>query len=167
MEEITIHNTDCQIVGLASDHAGYEMKEFIRIYLDKRGVPYIDYGTYTADSVNYAVYGHKLAEAIERNEVKVGIGVCGSGNGINMTMNKHASIRAALCWNEEIAQLARSHNDANILALPGRFLTMDSVRKMVDIFLKTPFDGGRHAERIQTIPIQDKTNEENILEDEQ
>lgn len=158
--ESTNQNPDRQIVGLASDHAGYEMKEFIRIYLDKRGIPHIDYGTYTADSVNYAMYGHRLAEAIEQKEVQVGIGVCGSGNGINMTMNKHASIRSALCWNEEIAKLARSHNDANVLALPGRFLTMDSVRKMVDIFLNTPFEGGRHEERIRTIPIQEKENEE-------
>jgi ribose 5-phosphate isomerase B len=145
-----------RIIGLASDHAGYEMKEFIRIYLDKKEIPYIDYGTYTTESVNYAEYGHKLAEAIEKNEVQVGIGVCGSGNGINMTLNKHAIIRSALCWDEEIACLARTHNDANVLALPGRFLSMDVVQKIVNIFLETPFEGGRHEARINTIPIEVK-----------
>lgn len=146
---------DKQIIGLASDHAGYEMKEFIRIDLDKREIPYIDYGTYTTESVNYAEYGHKLAKAIEQGEVQLGIAVCGSGNGINMTLNKHAAIRSALCWDEEITRLARQHNNANVLALPGRFLSMDIVQKMVAVFLNTPFEGGRHEARIETIPIQD------------
>ena len=144
---------DKQITGLASDHAGYEMKEFIRIYLDKKDIPYIDYGTYTTDSVNYAEYGHKLAHAMELKEIQIGIAICGSGNGINMALNKHAIIRSALCWDEDIARLARSHNDANVLALPGRFLSMDVVQKIVDIFLDTPFEGGRHEERIRTIPL--------------
>jgi ribose 5-phosphate isomerase B len=138
-------------IGLASDHGGYELKEFVRILLDKKDIPYIDYGTYTTDSVNYPVYGHKLAEAIEQNEVQIGIAVCGSGNGINMTLNKHAKIRSALCWDEEITRLARQHNDANVLALPGRFLSLDIAEKMVDIFLNTPFEGGRHQERIAAI----------------
>ncbi|MDR1682540.1 MAG: RpiB/LacA/LacB family sugar-phosphate isomerase, partial [Candidatus Symbiothrix sp.] len=106
--------TDYPRIGLASDHAGYEIKEFIRICLDKREIPHIDYGTYTAESVNYADYGHRLAQAIENGEVGVGIAVCGSGNGINMTLNKHAHIRSALCWNEESTALAREHNDANV-----------------------------------------------------
>jgi ribose 5-phosphate isomerase B len=139
-------------IGLASDHAGYELKEFVRVLLDKQGVPYIDYGTYTTESVNYAVFGHKLAEAIESGEVSKGIAVCGSGNGINMTLNKHAGIRSALCWNEEIVSLARRHNDANVLALPGRFLDMDLTEKMVHLFLTTAFEGGRHEERIAAIP---------------
>jgi ribose 5-phosphate isomerase B len=138
-------------IGLASDHAGYELKEFVRILLDKNDIPYIDYGTYTTESVNYADYGHKLANAIEQHEVQLGIGVCGSGNGINMTLNKHAHIRAALCWDEEITRLARQHNDANVLVLPGRFLSLDIAEKMVDIFLNTPFEGGRHQERIAAI----------------
>lgn len=142
-----------KIIGLASDHAGYEMKEFIRIYLDKKGIPHIDLGTYSTESISYSTFGHKLAEAIEKNEVQIGIGVCGSGNGINMTLNKHQMIRSALCWNEEITKLARSHNDANVLALPGRFLPMDTVQKMVDIFLNTPFEGGRHQARIEGISI--------------
>ncbi|MDR2844397.1 MAG: ribose 5-phosphate isomerase B [Candidatus Symbiothrix sp.] len=140
-----------QRVGLASDHAGYEMKEFIRALLDKKGIPYLDYGAYTPESVNYAVFGHRLAAAVENQEVSLGIAVCGSGNGINMTLNKHAGIRSALCWKEEIATLARMHNDANVLALPGRFLPMDEAEKIVETFLNTPFEGGRHVERIRSI----------------
>ena len=140
-------------IGLASDHAGYELKEFIRILLDEKEIPYIDYGTYSSESVSYPTFGHKLAEAVEQGEVSAGIAVCGSGNGINMTLNKHKKIRSALCWNEEIVRLARTHNDANVLALPGRFLSMDLAEKMVDVFLNTPFEGGRHQERIDSIPI--------------
>ena len=110
-------------IGLASDHAGYEMKEHVRKLLDKKNIPYIDYGTYSAESTNYAIFGHRLANAIVQKEVQMGIAICGSGNGINMTVNKHKDIRAALCWNEEIARLARSHNDANVLSLPGRFIS--------------------------------------------
>ena len=149
----TAQKSERQIIGLASDHAGYEMKEFIRICLDKHDIPYIDYGTYTTESTSYAQYGHKLAEAMERNEVQRGIGVCGSGNGINMTLNKHAIIRAALCWDEEITKLARMHNNANVLVLPGRFLPLQQAQEMVNIFLNTPFEGGRHAERVEAIPV--------------
>jgi ribose 5-phosphate isomerase B len=142
-----------RLIGLAADHAGYELKEFIRILFEKRTIPYIDYGTYTVERANYAVFGHKLAEAIEQGDVQIGIAVCGSGNGINMTLNKHAAVRSALCWEEEIVRLARAHNDANVLALPGRFLSFDLAEKMVDVFLNTPFEGGRHQERIETIPV--------------
>jgi ribose 5-phosphate isomerase B len=140
-------------IGLASDHAGFELKEYIRIYLDTKDIPYIDYGTYSTESANYALYGHKLAEAIEEEEVQVGIAVCGSGNGINMTLNKHQYIRSALCWNEEIARLARLHNNANIMTLPGRFLTPDLAEKMTNIFLNTAFEEGRHQERVDAIPL--------------
>jgi ribose 5-phosphate isomerase B len=140
-------------IGLASDHAGYEMKEWVRALLDKKAIPCIDYGTYTADSVSYARYGHLLAQAIKNGEVSRGIAVCGSGNGISMTLNKYAFIRAALCWNNEIAELARKHNNANVLVLPGRFLPKDLAEEMVDIFLNTPFEGGRHQDRIDAIPI--------------
>ncbi|MDR0508117.1 MAG: RpiB/LacA/LacB family sugar-phosphate isomerase [Dysgonamonadaceae bacterium] len=138
-------------IGLASDHAGYELKEFIEWLLEKRDIPYTDYGTYLPDSNNYAIFGHKLAYAIEKGEVKRGIGICGTGNGINMTLNKYDSVRSALCWNEEITRLARAHNDINAMALPGRFISHELTEKMVDIFLKTPFDGGRHQERVDTI----------------
>jgi len=138
-------------IGLASDHAGYELKEFIRKILDKENIPYIDYGTYSAESVSYATYGHRLANAIEQKEVQKGIAVCGSGNGINMTLNKHKDVRAALCWNEEIARLARAHNDANILALSGRFLSFDLAEKIINLFLNTSFEGGRHQCRVDAI----------------
>jgi ribose 5-phosphate isomerase B len=151
-----MESTNHQRIGLASDHAGYELKEFIRILLDKKEIPYIDYGTYTTESTSYTIFGHKLAEAIEQGEVQLGIGVCGSGNGINMALNKHAAIRSALCWDEEITRLARAHNDANVLALPGRFLALDLTEKMVDIFLNTPFEGGRHQDRVDAIPLSNK-----------
>jgi ribose 5-phosphate isomerase B len=140
-------------IGLASDHAGYEMKESVRILLDKKNIPYIDYGTDSSASANYAVFGHQLAEAVERGEVRKGIGICGSGNGINMTLNKHAAIRSALCWDVEIARLARAHNDANVLALPGRFISPDTAEKIIDVFLNTPFEGGRHRIRVDHIPL--------------
>ena len=148
-----MENTAYPRLGLASDHAGYEVKEFIRVLLEKKNIPHIDYGTYASESVNYAGYGHKLAEAIEKGEVAMGIAVCGSGNGINMTLNKHTGVRSALCWNKEIAALARAHNDANVLALPGRFLSIDRVEELIDSFLNTPFEGGRHEERVKEIPI--------------
>ncbi|WP_056928756.1 RpiB/LacA/LacB family sugar-phosphate isomerase, partial [Candidatus Symbiothrix dinenymphae] len=118
-----------------------------------RGVSYVDYGTYGAESVNYADFGHRLARGIESGEVSRGIAVCGSGNGINMTLNHHAAVRSALCWDEEIVRLARLHNDANVLALPGRFLSTEKTEKMVDIFLNTPFEGGRHQTRIDAIAL--------------
>ena len=138
-------------IGLASDHAGFEMKEYIRKLLDKKNIAYIDYGTYSSESSNYAIYGHHLANAIEQNEVQKGIAVCGSGNGINMTLNKHKGIRAALCWNEEIARLTRAHNNANIVSLPGRFIPFELAGKIIDIFLNTDFEGGRHQCRVDSI----------------
>lgn len=144
-----------EIIGLASDHAGFEIKEFVRVYLDKQDIPYIDFGTYTTESVNYTIYAHRLAEAIEKGEVQTGIAVCGSGNGINMTLNKHQKIRAALCWNDEISYLARQHNDANVLVMPGRFVSIDEAQKIVEAFLSTPFEGGRHQERVDSIPVKD------------
>ncbi|MDR2086805.1 MAG: ribose 5-phosphate isomerase B [Dysgonamonadaceae bacterium] len=138
-------------IGLASDHAGYELKEFVKSVLEKKNIPYVDYGTDSSESANYAVFGHKLAEAVEKGEVQKGIGICGSGTGINITLNKHAGIRSALCWNEEITRLARAHNDANVLALPGRFLSKEDAEKITNIFLHTPFEGGRHQARVNAI----------------
>jgi len=140
-----------QKIGLASDHAGYELKEYIRSLLDKNEISYIDYGTHSAESANYAIYGHRLAEAIEQGEVQKGIAVCSTGNGITMTLNKHKGIRAALCWNEEIARFARAHNDANVLTLPGRFISLDLAEKIINIFLNTSFEGGRHQSRVDAI----------------
>ncbi len=142
-----------QVIGLASDHAGYEIKQFIQSVLDKKNIAYIDFGTHSNASCNYAEYGHLLADAVEKGNVYPGIAICGSGNGINMTLNKHQGIRAALCWNTEIAQLARAHNDANILTLPGRFLALNEIEQIINIFLETPFEGGRHQARIDSIPL--------------
>ena len=138
-------------IGLASDHAGYEIKEHIRDLLKKKNIPFIDYGTCSTESTSYATFGHRLAKAIGKKEVQIGIAVCGSGNGINMTINKHPGIRAALCWNEEIARLARAHNDANVLSLPGRFVSTDLAERIVSVFLNTLFEGGRHQDRINAI----------------
>ena len=138
-------------IGLASDHAGYEMKEYIRNLLEKKNIPYVDYGTFSIESTNYANFGHRLAEAIEKNEVQKGIAVCSTGNGISMTLNKHKGIRAALCWNEEMSKLARAHNDANVLSLPGRFISLDLAEKIISIFFDTPFEGGRHQCRVDAI----------------
>lgn len=140
-------------IGLCCDHAGFETKEFIRQLLDEKGVSYIDFGTYSGESCDYSDFAHPLAYAVEAGEVYPGIAVCGSGNGINMTLNKHQGIRAALCWKAEIACLARRHNDANILVLPGRFISKEETTKAVETFLETPFEGGRHKDRIDKIPL--------------
>lgn len=139
-------------VGVASDHAGYEMKEFIKKYLIEKGIVVTDFGTYSCESVDYPDYAHPLALAVESGECYPGFAFCGSGNGINMTLNKHQGIRAALCWIEEIGRLARMHNDANICVMPGRFIETSCAAKIADIFLNTEFEGGRHQGRIDKIP---------------
>ena len=141
------------MIGLCSDHAGYELKEYIKTLLDARGLSYKDFGTYSSDSCDYPDYAHPMAEAIERGEVYPGIATCGTGNGIGMTLNKHQGVRAALCWRSDIAQLARAHNDANVVVVPGRFISLEDTRKIIEVFLDTPFEGGRHARRIQKIPV--------------
>ena len=138
---------------MCSDHAGYELKEYIKTLLDARGLSYKDFGTYSSDSCDYPDYAHPMAEAIERGEVYPGIAICGSGEGISMTLNKHQGVRAALCWRSDIAQLARAHNDANVVVVPGRFISLEDTRKIIEVFLDTPFEGGRHARRIQKIPV--------------
>lgn len=141
------------MIGLCSDHAGYELKEYIKTLLDARGLSYKNFGTYSSDSCDYPDYAHPMAEAIERGEVYPGIAICGTGNGIGMTLNKHQGVRAALCWRSDIAQLARAHNDANVVVVPGRFISLEDTRKIIEVFLDTPFEGGRHARRIQKIPV--------------
>ena len=140
-------------VGLASDHAAFPLKQFVKQYLEEKGIPYKDYGTLTEESCNYATYGHLLAEGIERGEVYPGIAMCGSGEGISMTLNKHQSIRAGLAWIPEIAHLIRQHNDANVLVMPGRFIDNDMARRIMDEYLNTDFEGGRHQQRIDDIPV--------------
>lgn len=141
-------------VGLASDHAGFELKQFVKQYLDKKGIAYKDFGTYSTESCDYPDFAHPLAEAVEKGECYPGIGICGSGEGISMTLNKHQHIRAALCWIPEIAHLARQHNDANILVMPGRFIDTAMAEKIMDEFFTTDFEGGRHQRRIDKMPIQ-------------
>lgn len=138
-------------IGVSADHAGFELKEYVKKILEKKGIPFKDFGTYSSDSCDYPDIAHPLASAIEFGEVYPGIAICGSGNGIAMTLNKHQKVRAALCWDEEIARLARSHNDANILVMPGRFVNREEASKIVDMFLATPFEGGRHQIRIDKI----------------
>ena len=140
-------------VGLCCDHAGYATKMAIIDYLKSNGSKYVDFGTHSEDSCDYPDYAHPCARAVERGECYPGIGICGSGEGINMTLNKHQGIRSALCWLPEIARLARQHNDANVLALPGRFISHDEALEIVKTFLDTPFEGGRHQRRIDKIPV--------------
>lgn len=140
-------------IGLACDHAGFELKEFVRTWLDAKGWPYKDFGTNSCESVDYPDFAHPLALAVEAGECYPGIAICGSGNGINMTLNKHQGIRAALCWIPEIAHLARLHNDANILVMPGRFITNEEAVQIMEQFFSTKFEGGRHIRRINKIPI--------------
>lgn len=140
-------------IGLASDHAGYELKEYIKTWLEAKGYTFKDFGTYSADSCDYADFAHPLANAVEASDCYPGIAVCGSGQGIGITLNKHQGIRAALCWIPEIAHLARQHNDANILVLPGRFIDTDMADKILNEFFTTEFEGGRHQARIEKMPV--------------
>lgn len=138
-------------IGIASDHAGFELKKALTDFLRSRDITVKDFGTYSPDSMDYPDVAHPLANAVENGEVPVGIAICGSGNGINMTVNKHQGIRSALCWTPELSRLAREHNDANILALPARFISTETALEIVNIFLSTPFEGGRHAARVNKI----------------
>ena len=140
-----------EIIPIACDHGGFEMKEFIKDILVKEGYEVKDYGTYSSDSVDYPDFIHPLAREINIGTYKLGIIICGSGNGAQMVANKYPKVRAALCWTEEITKLARLHNDANILSLPGRFIEKELAIKMVKIFLNTDFEGGRHKQRVEKI----------------
>lgn len=140
-------------IGLASDHAGFPLKEQVKEWLTELGYEYKDFGTYSTDSCNYPDFGHALATSVESGESQVGIAICGTGNGINMSVNHHNGIRGALCWMPEIAALARQHNDANILVMPGRFIDEATAKECVTTFLNTGFEGGRHQQRIDAIPF--------------
>ena len=140
-------------IGLASDHAGFELKEFLKNHIEQKGYLYEDFGAYTAESSDYPDYAHPLAKAVESGEVDLSIAMCGSGNGIGMTLNKHQGIRAAICWNADIVRMTRTHNNANILVLPARYISKEEAAEMINIFLNTPFEGGRHLQRIEKIPI--------------
>lgn len=140
-------------IGLCSDHAGYELKELVKSYLVAKGLECKDFGTYSDESCDYADYAHPCAAAVERGECYPGIAMCGTGNGIAMTLNKHQGIRAALCWEPELARLARAHNDANVLVMPARFISFDTAKEIIDAFFDTPFEGGRHQRRIEKIAL--------------
>ena len=143
-----------ETIAIASDHAGFQLKLDIIKYIEELGYTLKDFGTNSSQSVNYPDFGHPLALAVEEGEYRLGISLCGSGNGINMVTNKHRGIRGALCWNREIARLARSHNDANICSLPARFIDLDTAKEIVNVFLNTEFEGGgRHVDRIKNIPL--------------
>lgn len=139
--------------GMCSDHAGYELKCFLEGYLESRGIEVEDFGTHSEESCDYADFAHPCALAVEQGTVYPGIAMCGSGNGIAMTLNKHQGIRAALCWTPELARLARAHNNANVLVLPARFIPAEVAAEIVDTFLNTDFEGGRHQRRIEKIPV--------------
>ena len=139
-------------IGVASDHAGFERKQTVLKYLQEQGIEYKDFGAFSSESSDYPDYAHPLADAVSHGEFNLGITLCGSGNGINMTANKHQGIRSAICWMPEIAMLARLHNDANICALPARYITDEQAIEIVKIFLTTEFEGGRHQNRINKIP---------------
>lgn len=140
-------------ISIGNDHAGTEYKFAVVKHLESKGITVINHGTDTNDSVDYPDFIHPVAEDVEQGKVDFGIIICGSGNGANMTANKHQGIRSALCWNKEIVALARQHNNANILSIPARFTALPQVLEMVDTFLETDFEGGRHENRIKKIPL--------------
>ncbi len=140
-------------IAMCSDHAGYELKSIIQGYLESQGIQYTDFGTNSTNSCDYPDFAHPCANAIENEDCFPGIAMCGSGNGIQMTLNKHQGIRAALCWTVELAKLARQHNNANVLVLPARFIEPTLALDIVDAFLNTEFEGGRHINRINKIPF--------------
>jgi ribose 5-phosphate isomerase B len=140
-------------IAIVSDHAGFHLKEKLINFLIKEKYDIKDLGCFTDEKVDYADFGHPLASAISAGDYDMGISICGTGNGINMTVNKHQGIRSALCWKEEISRLARAHNDANICALPGRFISESEAFLIVKTFINTPFEEGRHKERISKIPL--------------
>lgn len=140
-------------IAIGCDHAGYDYKDTIIRVLKKEGVEVIDKGTYSVDSVDYPDFVHPVADLVESGDAELGILICGSGNGVSMAANKHKGIRAALCWKDDLASLARQHNDANILSIPARFVSAKLARQMVRTFISTKFEGGRHQRRVDKISM--------------
>ena len=138
---------------MATDHGGYAMKEYLKNKLIEAGYKVVDMGTYSEDSVDYPDFIHPLAKAVNDGKYSRGIIMCGSGNGAQITANKHQNVRAGLCWNEEQTVLTRQHNNANVMSIPGRFIPFEQAWKMVQLFLNTPFEGGRHSRRVEKISI--------------
>lgn len=141
-------------IAIGGDHAGFEYKNKMILSLQEAGYEVKDFGPFSNASVDYPDYVHPLSTAVEQKEFDLGIVICGSGNGVAITANKHQGIRAALCWNEELAALARQHNDANVIAIPARFVAHDLAEKMAKVFIETEFEGGRHENRVKKIACQ-------------
>lgn len=139
-------------LAIGCDHAGFGLKEKVKAHLSEMGIRTEDFGTYTEDSVDYPDFAHQVASSVEKGEFKTGVLICGSANGVAMSANKHAGVRAAICWSGEITELARLHNNANILCLPARFISEAEAIDFMDIFLNTAFEGGRHERRVNKIP---------------
>ena len=142
-----------KIIAIASDHAGFAKKQVILSYFNQKGIEFKDFGCYSEESVDYPEFGHAIGEAINKGAYEIGITFCGSGQGISITANKHQNVRSATCWSAEIAELAKQHNDANICAIPGRFVSDEEAIAIVEAFLSSEFEGGRHARRIAQIPL--------------
>lgn len=142
-----------KIVPIGADHAGFILKDKVKEFLEKKGFQMADKGCFSEESIDYPDFAHPVASFVENNENTLGVLICGSGNGINMTANKHQGVRSALCWEPEIAALARQHNNANILTLPARFLTVEKALEIVEIFFTTDFEGGRHQKRVEKIAL--------------
>ena len=147
---------EIKTIGPACDHGGFPMEQFVLDYLEKKGYPVKDFGTYSDESVDYPDFAHSLAGAIESGEVYPGIAICGSGQGMAITLNKHQGVRAGLAWNKDIAELIRQHNDANVLVMPGRFIDNRTAERIMDEFFKATFEGGRHERRIRKIACETK-----------
>ncbi len=138
-------------IAIGADHAGFEYKQRISQYLTDKNIEIQDFGTFSTDSVDFPDFAHPTASAVENGTADFGILICGSGQGVNMTANKHRGVRSALCWNTDIARLTRQHNNANIIALPARFVALEYAIEMIDVFLNTDFEGGRHERRVEKI----------------
>lgn len=140
-------------IVIACDHAGYDTKVIVIKHLSELGYKVVDFGTDSAEPIDYPEFGHKIGESIEKGSFEKGISICGSGNGINMVANKHRGVRGAICWNTEISEMARRHNDANVCSIPARYVDIDETLRIIEVFLNTSFDGGRHERRINKIDI--------------
>lgn len=138
-------------IGCASDHAGFECKEFIKLYLISKSYDVQDFGTNSLDSVDYPDFVHPLAKLLDKGELDIGFIVCGSGNGVNITANKYPHVRSALCWLPELAVLAKQHNNANCIAIPGRFVSLEEAKNIAEAFMNAEFEGGRHLNRVKKI----------------
>lgn len=142
-----------QTIGIATDHAGYQLKEFLVGWLGAKGFDVVDYGTMSEESVDYPDMAHALANGIESGEVQIGVGICGSGAGMAMTLNKHQGVRAAVCWCREVAELITQHNNANVIVLPARFIDLDEATEFITAWLESDFEGGRHLARVEKISL--------------